>query len=229
MVEQALQLLEQADVAAAVKLLEKQADPLTAAAAYNDLAKELYWQQRDIAKVVAVCQAGIRFCFQQAEESGARNREKAIALLSAAKQLAYNLASFTWPGWPESRIEITPLQIADGMDGARLNLRLALKLDKDDLALSRAYWMLAGHLLAANATAGAGANYQRAAMYAERAGEEAEYLLSLAFTALISWMAEPQSNGRRFAYEVARESVAEMENGQDYLEQLDSARKAFFS
>jgi hypothetical protein len=228
MVEQALHCLEQADTFTAIEYLNQQPEPLVVTAAYNDLVKDLYWEKRNISQVVAICRAGIQYCSDQAEKVAASNRKMAYSLRSDAKQLAYNLASYTWPGWNEQQIELEPLQIAAGLDAARFNLRLALELDKGDLALSRAYWMLAGHLLAANAVAGAEAGYRRAANYAERAGEKVDHLLALAFADLVRWILEPQDNSHRLTFEKSRESLATLEDGPAYQEQVDGAYKVFF-
>jgi hypothetical protein len=66
MVEQALQCLEQADTFTAIEFLNQQPNPKVVAEAYNDLIKGLYWQKRNISQVVAMCRAGIQFCFDQA-------------------------------------------------------------------------------------------------------------------------------------------------------------------
>jgi len=179
--------------------------------------------------MAALCRAGIQFCLDQAEKTALSDRNEATDLRSAAKQLAYNLASFTWPGWDEPQIELDPSQIADGLDAARLNLRLALELDKGDLALSRAYWMLAGHLLAAHAATGAEATYRRAALYADRASEDADQLLALAFAALSRWTLEPESDDCRQAFKIARENLASLAEGPAYQAQVDGARRVFFS
>ena len=197
MVEQALHCLEEADTFTAIEFLNQQPDPLDVAAAYYQLVMALYWQQKNISQVVAMTRAGMQYCCDQAEEAAPADMDMAIALRSTAKQLAYNLASFTWPGWNEADIELLPLHMAAGLDAARFNLRLALELDKGDLPLSRAYWMLAGHLLVKQALLGAEANYRRAAMYADRAGEEADFRLAQAFEALAQWLAKPRSSGCR--------------------------------
>jgi hypothetical protein len=227
MVDQALQCLEEADTFTAIEFLNQQPDPLVVSEVYYDLVKDLYWERSNIPQVVAMSRAGIQYCSDQAEKAAATDWETAYTLRSGAKRLAYNLASFTWPGWNEAHIVLEPPHVAEGLDAARLNLRLALELDKGDLPLSRAYWMLAGHLLAAKAAAGAEANFRRAAMYAGRAGAPADHLLALAFAALANWILEPQNNGRRQDYEKARASLAGLEDGQAYQQQLDGAQAVF--
>lgn len=221
MVEQALHCLDEADTFAAVEFLNQQEDPLIVAGAYNDLVKALYWQKKAIAQMVAIGRAGIQYCSDQAEKAAASDMQLAQVLRSAAKQLAYNLASFTWPGWNEPGINLQPLEIEAGQDAARLNLRLALELDKGDLPLSRAYWMLGAHLLAAGAAQGAATNFQRAAMYARRADSPLEEASAKAFAAL----ANLRSAAEQSAYNAARERLLAFEEGQALAAQLDHARR----
>lgn len=227
MVEQALQCLDEADSFTAVEFLNQQPDSLAVAAAYNDLVKELYWQRKNIAHVVAMSRAGIQYCSDQAEMAAAADIEKAYTLRSAAKQLAYNLASFTWPGWNQAGIELEPVQVEAGLDAARQNLRLALELDKGDLPLSRAYWMLGGHLLAVQALAGAEANFRRAVMYADRADAPADSMLAHGFASLAYWMLNPKSPGHRLTYQKARERLGVLKDGEAFQLQLDNARTVF--
>ena len=130
MVEQALQCLAEADTFTAIEFFNQQPDPLLVAEAYYDLVKALYWERRNIPQVVAMSRAGIQYCSDQAEKAAASDWETAYALRSGAKRLAFNLASFTWPGWNEPLIVLEPLHVSEGLDAARLNLRLALELDK---------------------------------------------------------------------------------------------------
>jgi hypothetical protein len=227
MVEQALHCLDEADTFAAIEFLNQQPKPLAVAAAYNDLVKELYWRRKNVASVVAISRAGIQYCSDQAEMAAASDMEKSYTLRSAAKQLAFNLASYTWPGWNEPDIKLQPLQVETGLDAARQNLRLALELDKGDLPLSRAYWMLGGHLLAARALADAEANFRWAAMYAVRADAPADEMLAHAFASLAYWMLKPQSAGHRLTYEKAWERLAVLEDGEALQLQLDNARSVF--
>ena len=79
-------------------------------------------------------------------EASSRQREK---LRSSAKALAYDIGSFTWPGWEEPRISPTADELAAGRDCARLNLRLAIELQKPPERVSMAHWLLGAHALAA--------------------------------------------------------------------------------
>jgi hypothetical protein len=230
MVEEALHCLAEADTFTAVEFLNQQPAPAAVAGAYNELVKRLYWQQRNISQVVAMGRAGIQYCSDKAEEAAAAgDMEQAFALRSAAKQLAYNLASYTWPGWDEPDLELEAMQVAAGLDAARQNLRLALELDKGDLPLARAYWMLGAHLLAITAYAGAEANFRRAELYANRADAPAESMLAHAFASLAYWMLNPESEGHRLTYEKARDRLAVLQEAAAFQAQVEGARRVFMT
>ena len=133
----------------------------------------------------------------------------------------------TWPGWDEPGINPRPEEVALGLDAARLNVRLALELDKGDLALSRAYWMLAAHLLTATAVAGAESNFRRAAMYGQRAGSAADMLLGEGFANLANLVLSPASSTWRAALVESKRRLAELEHGQAFVLQLDTAERLF--
>jgi hypothetical protein len=69
-------------------------------------------------------------------------------LRQRAKHLAYNAGSFTWPGWREAEIDPSPADLAFGMDCARLNLRLAIELNRPPMGLSKAHWLIGAHAMA---------------------------------------------------------------------------------
>jgi hypothetical protein len=227
MVDQALLILSEADTFAAIEYLNQQPDALQVGTVYSELVKHLHWQERDLPLVVAMSRAGIQYCLDQGELAAGTDMAQALRLRSLAKQLAYNLASFTWPGWDEPGVTPQPEESALGLDAARLNVRLALELDKGDLALSRAYWMLAAHLLTAKAVSGAESNFRRAAMYAQRAGSAADALLAEGFAHLANLVLSPSSATWRQALVENKRRLAELEHGPAFVLQLDTAQRLF--
>lgn len=146
-------------------------DPQVTADVYQQLQTNLYWQQKNLPATIAFSQAGILHCL-----TGAARTTPAVdsrALPGAAKQLAYNLASFTWPGWDEPGIRITTSDLSIGCDAARLNLRLAEELDRPEKARANALWALGAHELAAGKYAVAQNRFLLAKEHAQRAGEAA--------------------------------------------------------
>lgn len=103
---------------------------------------------------------------------------------SQVKTIAYNVASFLWPGWGEEDIKLTPDQTELGQYAADLNLRLAYDLNKPTIAKSRAHWMVGGYRLTTGQLDQARENFETAAKLAREDGNEAEGLLSDAFRGL---------------------------------------------
>lgn len=224
MVEQALACLEESDSFSAIEFLNEQPDATAVAEAYFEIVTTLYWEKRDINGVIAMSRAGMQYCSDRAAEAAAAGDMTGyLTLRSTVKKLAYNLASFTWPGWAEPDLHLEEAQVEAGIDAARQNLRLALELDKGALPMSRAYWMLAGHLLTRRAYAGAQALFLRAELYARRAAALDEAMNARAFYLMACWLHDPRNDQRRLSYEEAYRELSAIENGEFYQGQLDAA------
>ena len=134
---------------AALALVEDHDDPSEVVKLYSSLIEDLYWNDKSLGAVVRVSLAGIQFSLLRAGKHSGSNAKSTRKLLLAAKALAYNLASFTWPGWAEPDIRIGESDLQAGLDGARLNLRLARELDRGDDNVAMALGMLGSQYLAA--------------------------------------------------------------------------------
>src|SRR5690348_9280901 len=97
----ALRALEEQDTFAAIEYLCRQTDTAAAATAFVELVRHLYWKQKDICRTVWIAQAGIQYALTS-EALEAQDAEEAVQLRGIAKGLAYDLGSFTWPGWDEA-------------------------------------------------------------------------------------------------------------------------------
>src|SRR5689334_2295384 len=79
---------------------------------YQQLANDVYWKSRHAAAAaavaVAVSRGGISYCLTKSLECAATDAAGSLTLRDIAKQMAYNLASFAWPGWDEPGITLTP-------------------------------------------------------------------------------------------------------------------------
>jgi hypothetical protein len=142
-----LQLLREGDSFAAIERVQVEGTPLEIAARYQNLVSNLYWKAHDLSRVVTVGRAGILYCLGQSLVS--KSPEEIETLRSIAKGLAFDVGSFTWPGWEEPGIDPTAADLALGMDCARLNLRLAIELKKPADRLSMAHWLVGAQALAA--------------------------------------------------------------------------------
>jgi hypothetical protein len=140
------ELLQSGDSFAAIESIQKTGTPLEIAARYDLLVRDLYWKAHDLPAVVEISRAGILYCLAHASAAG-QPPEVADRLRGTAKGLAYNAASFAWPGWQEPGIDPTPEQIAYGHNCARLNFRLAKELKRPPLVVSRAHWVVGAYAL----------------------------------------------------------------------------------
>ena len=204
-----------ADIAALAEI-----DLLHETDAYSEAMRHAYWDDKDLSGASAIAFAGISRMLAEARtaESGA-----ALELRSQAKRLTYDLASFTWPGWDEPGIIVTPPEMRAGHAAARANLRMAEELEKGDLALSRAHWMLGAHELSSGHPAEAHASFTQAAELAAKAGAPAEGQLALAFAALAAVALDAS---QRALLDEALARLEAADGGADLIGQVTTAREA---
>lgn len=141
-------LLESSDTFKAIEFINDQGKPQLVAKRYADLVNDLYWQEKTLPDVVTIARAGIQYSLTKAQELAESDSAGAAQLKGTAKAIAYNLASYTWPGWDEKGIVISQADLIAGLDAAKLNLRLAIELNKGPKPLSMAYWALGAQYLA---------------------------------------------------------------------------------
>jgi tetratricopeptide (TPR) repeat protein len=121
---------------------------LEVVAALDDIAKralDAYWKAKDLPAAVALSQEGI----ERGQAAAAERPAEADAILGKVKAMAFNLASFTWPGWDEAGITITSQQMQLGQAAAELNYRLAVELKRPADKVADAHWIVGAHALSA--------------------------------------------------------------------------------
>jgi len=167
-----------ADVAALAEI-DLAAEP----EAYRKAMRQAYWEDKDLSAAMAIAWAGISRLLAVAHGA---ELTRARELRALAKALSYDLASFTWSGWDEPGIVITPPEARAGYAAARANLAFAIELDKGEMPRARAHWMLGAHALAAGRPDEARTSFEKAVAAADAAGTEgaSESLLSKAFDVL---------------------------------------------
>ena len=115
--------------------------------AFEDLLLDCYWKAKSVDQVIHFANAAIHYCLAQACEYD-EDADSARELRFAAKRLATNAASFTWIGWDEPGVEISPEQMRHGIAFARYAVRQLHDLDPTDAQLAFTYWYLGAHLMA---------------------------------------------------------------------------------
>lgn len=208
-----LKLLAERDSYAAIAALSS-GEPAAVLKRFDQVSTDLYWKHKKLQACVTIARAGVQYALMHA----------ASELRDHAKTLTYNIASYTWPGWDEPGIVITPDLQAAGLDAAKANLRLCQEENLGPLAISRAYWMLAGHALAAGHREAARSFYIEAAENADEAEREAERLLATAFVLLVD-----QLDGQDVAADLdaAKAALAGEKHGADFVQQIETAQRVF--
>lgn len=224
--DQAIRLAEQQDTLAATVWLATRPDAVAATKVFSEAMLHLYWQAKNLPLAVVIGRAGAQFALIAAE----RQPEQANDLRSTAKALTYNLASFTWPGWDEPGITITAADVIFGLDAAKTNLRLAVELQKGDLPLSRAHWMLGAQQLAQRDFAAAANSFAAAEKFASAANTPAEALLAQGF-ARVAHIVEAHHLGTPSPAVAElvelKQELARLPDGEAFSGQIDTALRVF--
>lgn len=160
MYEETILLLRGSDTFAALQRIERDGTPVEIAQRYDELVRDLYWKAKDVAALIVVARGGIHYCLTRMDETtDAPDRD---VFGGFAKKVAYNLASFLWPGWNEPGVSLSSGDIVIGLDAAKLNLRLAAELKRPPERIQEAHWLLGAHLLAVGEPATALREFERA-------------------------------------------------------------------
>ena len=215
----AADLIKAGKLEEAVASLRRPERPLDALGATNILIRHYYWKEKNLPVVVELAESAI--AFGRAVAEALADAEQKARILGSVKAIAYNLASFTWPGWGEDGMVITPDQRQRGRHAADLNLRLAQQLEKDPQAISAAFWMVGAHQLTDQRAEAAVASFKRARDYSEKAGDLAGKALNDGFIGIALALCGRTTEGLK----VARMAVAALKSlgGEDatfYAEQV---------
>lgn len=214
------------DRVAGIELIARKPEVSNPARTFLDLMRHYYWKLKDLPAAIEFGQAGAHFALFSAIRSDASDHDLAYHLRSTAKGLYYDLASFTWPGWDEPGIKISAGDLAIGLNAARANLRLAHELKKGDLALSRAFWILAGQEMCTHDYDAARQSYHNAARHAHAAGSKPDELLSAGFVRLAELL-ENQMAGDDPELGTILVQLEPLKDGPEFVQQITKARRVF--
>lgn len=214
-------------VAGAAVLITQRQRVLNAAETYHTMMKDLYWKAKNVPLMVKTGVAGMDFSMKTAEIYEATDPDTAYKLRSYAKSIAYDLASFTWPGWDEPDIALSAANRLIGLQAAKINLQLAIDLDKDPMRQSRAYWLLGAQQMAAKKLEKAEQSFALGAGLAVEAGEEGDEKLCLAFQALAACLQDKENETLTADLLEAKAALKQVAYGQDYIKQVEDAQRIF--
>src|SRR5688572_27999633 len=123
-------MLRAGDAYNAALVMQSYGDPRTISNLYIEVSDHIYWNACDLPASLVITQQGIDFSISSAREVQSTNRTLADTLQQSAGKLAYNMASFTWPGWGEASIEISAADLTKGFAAAELAVQLATGLNR---------------------------------------------------------------------------------------------------
>lgn len=228
-IQELLTSLDKEGVSAVIESLSQAQNPASVLQLIGDTVKALYWKRKDLPHVVALGNGALSAGL--ALVNGDREIGARYEFLSAVKAIAYNIGSYTWPGWAERGITPTTTDLTIGLDAALLNLRLAQELDKGLLPLARAHWLVGAQYISANDLPAARRHFQEAAVFAGRAENAGEQHLGQAFAGLVgAALADGGDKGRaesRQALRLALDALAGIPDGEGFIEQVRTAAEVF--
>jgi hypothetical protein len=173
--------------------------------------------------------AGIHSCLANAQALDGKDEAAAKELRYAAKRMATNVASFTWPGWDEPGIAITPDQMRQGLMFARYSVRQLRALDPTPAQLAYTLWFLGAQLLAHRQYAAAQATFERALTNNLDHGDDTVgRLMLVGYLGLTRLLAGRTEQGEtEFTGAVSALQEHHTEDAQLYAAQLLTARSVF--
>jgi hypothetical protein len=113
------------------------------------------------------------------------------------------------------------------MDAAKTNLRLAKELNKGELPLSRALWVLGAHHVAIRELAPAKEFFSDAAKHAAKANAKADELLCIGYLHLTSLVVGPDDVAAKTALQRTKEELSAVKDGKEFMQQLEVALSVF--
>jgi hypothetical protein len=170
------------DVEKSIQELISLGSPVEAASGFVRLGKEYYKTQRDVGGVVAIGEAGVRFCIGSA--NAASDTELAASLKNSAKTIAYNAAANCWPGWGDEGAEIEDVHLEAGLKLALLSRDLAGELNLGAKQIGTSYWLVGALELASGRLQEATIDFERAEKAYELSGSSVHQLMARGYSAL---------------------------------------------
>jgi hypothetical protein len=124
---------------------ETSGDALAVSGQYVRTAQAVYREHKDIRRMLAVAEAGVRFCLDAAQRA---DPDDGLKLKRDAKLIAYNAGANCWPGWGDEGVIIEQDDIERGLKLATQSLQLVEALRLGNKPLGKAHWLIGALRLA---------------------------------------------------------------------------------
>lgn len=221
-------LIADKDLFAASEYVLGLGDEATIAKAFDELLFDVHEKATSTEQVIHFAHAGIHYCLARAVANDEADAAAARTLRLTAKRMATNAASFTWPGWDEAGVTISPEQMRQGLAFARYSMRQLHELDPTDAQLGFSYWFLGAQLLANETYGEALYIFGEAREYDRRAGNADSALMNSGYIGLTRILdGEAQAGEAEFNAAVKDLRARNNEDATFFAEQLLSVRAVF--
>lgn len=181
---EALKVAADGDVPSACNAIESRSDHHTIAQVYAKASQTAYLECKSVQTMAALSNAGIRYCLDSAEALANEDRESALKMKESAKNIAYNMAANSWPGWGDEGVVIGQADLAAGLQAAAVSLRLVQELELGSSQIGNAHWIIGALHLAAGSMDEAIAAFEMSRAAFLHAKEDDSVLLADGFIAL---------------------------------------------
>jgi hypothetical protein len=155
----------------ALEQLRSLGDPVLATRTVNRLILHLYWEKKDLPKAVVLARAGLGYADGVAKALDETDPPKALEVRKIAREIAFDLAGFTWPGGEGHGGRISGSEREAGLKAARLSLTLSEDLSLGSKVLADSCWILGAHLLIEEEYGRALRRFEQSAASARLAGD----------------------------------------------------------
>ena len=213
----ALQALDSGGIGAAVAMLKSIDDPIRAGLAFDELSRRLYRLRKDVTGMIAVAEAGIAFCLDQARR--AKDADHAKTLKTTAKTIAFNAGANCWPGWGDDGIEIVPAHIRLGLKLAVVSRDLVRELQLGQKQDANGTWLIGALRFAGGEPADALEYFQQVRNSAESRGDTVGALMAAGYCGL----------ARKAQPDTASAGIRELETALARLNELGLKEADFFA
>lgn len=204
-------------------------DTQAVAVSFENLILDCYHKAKSIEQVLHFASAGVHFCLAAALTLEGNDDAAARELRFAAKRMATNAASFTWPGWDEPGVTISPEQMQQGLLYARFSVRQLHELDPTAEQLAFTYWFLGAQLIAHRQYTDAQEAFAAAHGYNQEQGDDpAGRFMLEGYMGLAALLGGQSASGEAaLNAAIAVLHALESDDAQYYAEQLLNARGVF--
>ncbi len=213
----ALQALDAGGLGAVAAMLESIDDPALAGLAFDELSRRLYRSRKDVTNMIAIAEAGVAFCLDQAALT--KDADHARTLKTTAKTIAFNAGANCWPGWGDDGIEIAPVHIRSGLKLAAVSRELVRELQLGRKQDANGTWLIGALKFAAGEPAAALEHFEEVRSAAESRGDTVGALMAAGYCGL----------ARKAQPATASAGIRELEFALARLNELDLKEADFFA